>query len=78
MLEDFLYSHEVDIVLLQEVTDRHINSVRRYICTEKSGTDILVKDGNNLTGLKQLPSGRGRGTTFQRQLIKMSRFYEKD
>jgi hypothetical protein len=65
MLEEFLCSHQVDIVLQQEVTDRHINCVRRYIGTEMSGTAILVKDGINLTHIKHLPSGRGRGTTFQ-------------
>jgi hypothetical protein len=77
MLEEFLCSHEVDIVLLQEVTDRHINCVRRYIGTEMSGTDILVKDGINLTDLKHLPSRRGRGTNFQGHIIKMSLYYEK-
>jgi hypothetical protein len=50
MLEDFLWTHDMDIALLQELTCPKLDSVRRYtqhlnVGKEKRGTTILAKDG---------------------------------
>jgi hypothetical protein len=64
MLQDFLWTQEIDIALLQAVTCSQLDSVRRYtqhinVGTEKRGTAILAKDGIMLTDIRCLPSGRG-------------------
>jgi exonuclease III len=59
-----LSGHDVDIVLLQEVSTPYLNTVPRY--TEYSnremegrGTAILIKDRLQVTNIVLLPSGRG-------------------
>ena len=64
MLEYFLWTNDIDIAVLQEVTGPHLVSIRRYtkhanIGTERRGTAILTKDGLILTDVRCLPSGRG-------------------
>jgi len=64
MLEDFLWTNDIDIALLQEVTGPQMDSIRRYtkhvnIGIERRGTAILAKDGIILTDVRCLPSGRG-------------------
>jgi exonuclease III len=54
ILEDFFWTQDIDIALLQEVTCLQLDSVRRYtqhinVGTEKRGTAILAKDGIMLT-----------------------------
>ena len=49
MLEEFLYKHDTDLALLQEVTNSNITTIRRYTSyinmgTEGHGTAILPKD----------------------------------
>jgi hypothetical protein len=60
MLEEFLWAHDIDIALLQEVTDLNMNSIRRYtqhinIGVEKRGTAILAKESFNITDIQRLP-----------------------
>ena len=74
LLSDFLFKHDVDIVLLQEVTTTKLTCIRNFtvldnIGTEGRGTAILSKPGINLTDVKCLASGRGfaaslHGTTI--------------
>ena len=63
MLEDFLWTHDIDIAFSQEVTCPHLDSVRRYtkhmnVGVGKRGTAILAKDGVMLTDIRCLLSGR--------------------
>jgi len=49
MLEEFLYKHDIDLALLQEVTNSKIITIRRYTSyinmgTEGRVTTILAKD----------------------------------
>jgi len=49
MLEDYLRQQDIDIVLLQEVTQTKITTFRRYnahvnVGTENRGTAILAKE----------------------------------
>jgi len=39
MLEEFLYKHDIDLVLLQEVTNFKITTIRRYTSYINMGTD---------------------------------------
>jgi len=69
MLEDFLWKHDIDIILLQEVTSRNIDAMRRYtkyinIGTEQRGAAMMIKDGRTLTNIRRLPSGRGFAGTY--------------
>jgi exonuclease III len=69
MMEDFLWKHDIDVALLQEVTSSQIDTIRRYtkyinIGTEQRGTAIIVKDRLILTQARRLPSGRGIAGTF--------------
>jgi exonuclease III len=64
MLEELLCQQDIDIALLQEVTDQRINTIRRYNIytnegTEKRGTAIAVKEEIKITDIKGLPTGRG-------------------
>jgi len=64
MLEKFLWQQDIDIALLQEVTNRAIENIRSYtkhinIGTDQRGTAILVKDGIQIRHIKRLPTGRG-------------------
>jgi exonuclease III len=63
MLQDFC-KHDLDIVLLQEVTHTGFtciagSNVYTNVGTDRRGTAIMTKDGMSLTGIERLPSGRG-------------------
>jgi len=69
MLEDFLWQHDIDIVLLQEVTSTKIETISHYtkhvnIGSEQRGTAILVKEGIQIQQMRQLPTGRGIARIF--------------
>jgi exonuclease III len=69
MLEDFLYKHDLDLILLQEVTDNTISKIQRYtpyinIGSEGRGTAILAKDCYTLTNINRIPTGRGISAQF--------------
>jgi exonuclease III len=69
MLEEFLYKHDIDLALLQEVTNTKITMFRRYVShihmrTEGRGTAILAKDCYLLTDIHRIPSGRGISALF--------------
>jgi hypothetical protein len=69
MLEEFLYKHNIDLALLQEVTNSKITTIRRYtsyinIGTEDRGTAILAKDSYLLTNIQRIPTGGGMSTPF--------------
>ena len=62
MLEDFLYKHDIDLALLQEVTSSKITMIRRYTSyismgTESRGSSILAKDSYLLTNIQCIPMG---------------------
>jgi endonuclease/exonuclease/phosphatase family metal-dependent hydrolase len=70
MLEDYLRQQDIDIVLLQEVTNTKITSFRKYnayvnVGTENRGTAILAKEGLSLTEITCLRSGRGIAICYE-------------
>jgi len=74
MLEDFPWTDDIDIALLQEVSGPHLDSICRYtkhvnIGTERQGTAILTKDGLILTEVRCLPSGRGVAAMYNRTCL---------
>jgi exonuclease III len=57
MLAEFIYKQDLDIILLQEVTNQNITMVQRYIAytnlvTEGRGMVILTKDGLQVEQVK--------------------------
>ena len=69
MLEEFLHKQDIDIILLQEVTDPNLNALHRYTThinqgTDGRGTAILTKEGFTISNTKRLPSGGGIAATF--------------
>jgi hypothetical protein len=69
IMEEILWKHDIDIILLQEVTSTQIETIHWYtkflnIGAEQRGTAILVKDGLTITHIKRLPSGRGIAGTY--------------
>jgi len=69
MLQEFLYKHDINLTLLQEVTNTKITMIRRntpYINmgTQGRGTAILAKDSYLLTNIQRLPTGRGISAHF--------------
>jgi exonuclease III len=69
MLEEFLHKQDIDIALLQEVTNHNLHSIRRYTAhinqaTEGRGTAIMTKVGLSISNIKRLPSGRGMAAIF--------------
>jgi exonuclease III len=74
MLEDFLWRQDTDFVLLQEVTQAKLSTIRRHTAYTKEGTDrrgtaILAKEGLTLSTIKRIPSVRGISATFKGILI---------
>jgi exonuclease III len=65
MLEEFLWTLDIDLALLQELTDLQLNSIRRYTKHINIGIVILATERINLTDIKCLPSGRGMAANFQ-------------
>lgn len=68
MLEQFLYRHDIDILLVQEVTSGIIQHIRGYksylnVGTTKRGTAFIVRDPITMTDIATLPSGRGIAAT---------------
>jgi exonuclease III len=50
MLETFIHKHEIDVILLQEVTQPDITTIQQYtthtnVGTERRDTEILTRDG---------------------------------
>jgi len=69
MLEEFLHRHDLDIVLLQEVTNGEILDVKGYhtitnIGTSLRGTAILHKLNMKLNRVERLQIGRGISAYF--------------
>jgi len=69
MLGEFLYKHDIDLALLQEVTNSKITTIRRYTSyinmgTEGRGTAIVAKDSYLLTNIQRIPTGRGISAHF--------------
>jgi len=69
MLEEFLHKHDIDLALLQEVTNNKVTTIRRYTSymnmgTERRGTAILAKDSYLLTNIQRIPTGRGMSAHF--------------
>jgi hypothetical protein len=69
MLEDFLWTHDIELALLQKVTGLQLNPIPRYtkqinIGVEKRGTAILAEEGINPTDIRCLPSGSGMAANF--------------
>jgi exonuclease III len=69
MLGGFLRGHDIDIALLQEVTNDNFASIRSYTAfvnegSEQRGTAILSKEGLPLHNIKRLPSERGIAAMF--------------
>jgi len=69
MLEDFLWTNDIDIALLQEMTFPQLYSIRRYtkqvnIGNERRGAAIQAKDDLAFTDIRRLPSGRGMTATY--------------
>ena len=69
MLEKFLYKHDIDLALLQEVSTTKINTIRRYtfyinMGAEGRGTAILAKDCYILTNIQRITTGRGMSAHF--------------
>jgi len=74
MLRDFIYKHDADFVLLQEVTNVNILNIRGYhtfenIGTSGRGTAILSKVDLHLHRIKRLPTGRGIAAYFDNTCI---------
>jgi exonuclease III len=64
MLQDFIYKHGLDLILLQEVTDSTISNIQRYtayinIGSKGRGTAVLAKDCYHITNIQRIPTGRG-------------------
>jgi exonuclease III len=64
MLSGFVHRHEIDILLLQEVSTKEVSRIARYTTHLNAGdagrgTAILAKEGLELTRVIRLPSGRG-------------------
>ena len=64
MLRDFIYKHDTDFILLQEVINVNIINIRGYLAIENFGTSgrgtaTLSKVELQLHGIKRLPTGRG-------------------
>jgi hypothetical protein len=73
MLEDFLWTNDIDIARLQEVASHQVDSIRRYtkyinIGTEKKGHGDPHK--RTLTYTQQMPSTReGNDCNTQRDMF---------
>jgi exonuclease III len=68
-LEEFLHKQDIDIALLQEVTNHNLNSIRRYTAHINQGTEgretaIMTKVGLSISNIKRLPSGREMAAIF--------------
>jgi hypothetical protein len=74
MLKEFLFFHDIDIAMLQEVTHPSLVDIPQYtsslnIGVNKCGTAILLKEGLNVDDERKLPTGHGtailtKGTSY--------------
>jgi exonuclease III len=63
MITDFVYRQDINIVLLQEVTNSEIAKIRGYdtyvnLGTTMHGTVILTRNVSGLRNIQKIPSGR--------------------
>jgi exonuclease III len=70
MLDSFLHQHDIDILLVQEMTHQVLHTIPGYsahynIGTHGQGTAIMFKDGIDLTSVTKIPSGRAIAARFQ-------------
>jgi exonuclease III len=69
MLVEFIKYHEIDILLVQEVTkmiqDFFGYEIHYNIGTSKKGTAIVAREGIRLENIIRLPSGRAIGARFR-------------
>ena len=64
MLNDFCNTHDIDILLLQEVTHEQFDGIINRnvyinVGTDTRGTAIITKQTIQLKNIIRLPSGRG-------------------
>ena len=74
MLLEFIKAHDIDILLIQEVTNIIQQEIFGYeihynIGTTKSGTAIIAREGIRLDNIIRLPSGRAIGASFRNTWI---------
>ena len=74
MLTEFIRMHELDILLVQEVTHPETLNVKGYaahlnVGTSMRGTAILARNEITLTNIIKVPSGRAMGVTYNGLLI---------
>jgi exonuclease III len=74
MLHEFCNHHDINILLLQEVTHHNFDTIQhrnKYINvgTERRGTAIFTKEYIHLTDIKYLPSGRGMAGRYHDMYI---------
>jgi exonuclease III len=70
MLEQFLHQNDIDILLVQKVTNTSIQNIRGYtsylnVGTTKRSTAIIVKEPLSLSDISILPSGRGIAANYK-------------
>ena len=70
MHEDLLWRKDVDFALLQEETHANLYTIRNYDTyvnegMDSRGTAILSKEGQTLSNIKRIPSGRRISTMFK-------------
>ena len=70
VLEQFVRSHDLDVILLQEVVSETVGVFRGYttytnVGTEQRGTAIVMKDHLELRRIVRLPTGRGMAGELQ-------------
>jgi exonuclease III len=63
MLHDFLKSHALDILFLQEITHHNFGNLPRYTTYTNvgtaRGTAFVTRNGLKVTNITKLPTGRG-------------------
>ena len=69
MMENFLHTWEIDILLVQEVTKQVLHNLRGYqtlynIGTNCRGTAIIAKEGITFENITRIPSGRAIAARF--------------
>jgi exonuclease III len=70
MLGEFMRTHEIEIIFLQEVTQPMLDMIREYaayinIGTNRRGTAFVTRERMPLTNIMPLPSGRGLTAELQ-------------
>jgi exonuclease III len=70
MLENYIRLHELDIILLQEVTQQFTTPFYGYdiyykIDTTLRGTAFIIRNTLRITNLFRLPSGRAMAAHFE-------------